>query len=136
VPGRAPGSSRSHDGDSGSLQYVSWKRDPSPRFFPSKGTYRRKGIVRGGASWPHHGAVWPGAGPRPCGEPGSWPPSVSSPSHDVFQRLIKQSQSFETSHATAKITKHTIKTTSIMACKSLSRSLNKLLFVPLPSYKT
>jgi hypothetical protein len=30
----------------------------------------------------------------------------------IFQRLIKQSQSFETSHATAKITKHTIKTTS------------------------
>jgi hypothetical protein len=48
-----------------------------------------------------------------------------------FQRLIKQSQSFKTSHATAKITKHTIKTTSSMACKSLSRSLNKLLFVPL-----
>jgi hypothetical protein len=29
--------------------------------------------------------------------------------HDFFQRLIKKSQSFETSHATAKITKHTIK---------------------------
>jgi hypothetical protein len=29
--------------------------------------------------------------------------------HAFFQRLIKQSQSFETSHATAKITKHTIK---------------------------
>jgi hypothetical protein len=43
-----------------------------------------------------------------------------------FQRLIKQSQLFETSHAIAKITKHTIKTTSSMACKSLSRSLNKL----------
>jgi hypothetical protein len=51
--------------------------------------------------------------------------------HDFFQRLIKQSQSFETSHATAKITNHTIKMTSSMACKSLSRSLNKLLFVPL-----
>jgi hypothetical protein len=50
--------------------------------------------------------------------------------HDFFQRLIKQSQSFETSHATAKTTKHTIKMTSIMACKSLSRSLNKLLFIP------
>jgi hypothetical protein len=35
--------------------------------------------------------------------------------HDFFQWLIKQSQSFETSHATAKITKHTIKTTSSMA---------------------
>jgi hypothetical protein len=51
--------------------------------------------------------------------------------HDFFQRLIKQSQSFETSHATTKTTKHTIKMTSSMACKSLSRSLNKLLFVPL-----
>jgi hypothetical protein len=48
-----------------------------------------------------------------------------------FQRLIKQSQSFETSHATAKITKHTIKMTSSMTCKSLSRSLHNLLFVPI-----
>jgi hypothetical protein len=48
-----------------------------------------------------------------------------------FQRLIKQSQSFETSHATAKITKHTIKIISSTTCKSVSRSLNKLLFVPL-----
>jgi hypothetical protein len=51
--------------------------------------------------------------------------------HDFFQRLIMQSQSFETSHATAKNTNHTIKMTSSMSCKSLSRSLNKLLFVPL-----
>jgi hypothetical protein len=51
--------------------------------------------------------------------------------HDFFQRLIKQSQSFETSHDIGKTTKHTIKTTSSMACKILSRSLNKLLFVPL-----
>jgi hypothetical protein len=49
----------------------------------------------------------------------------------IFQRLIKQSQSFETSHAISKITKHTIKKTSRTRCKSLSRSLNKLLFVPL-----
>jgi hypothetical protein len=35
--------------------------------------------------------------------------------HDFFQRIIKQSQSFETNHATTKITKHTIKTTSSMA---------------------
>jgi hypothetical protein len=35
--------------------------------------------------------------------------------HDFFQRLIKQPQSFETSHATANNTKHTIKTTSSMA---------------------
>jgi hypothetical protein len=51
--------------------------------------------------------------------------------HDLFQKLIKQSQSFETSHATGKITKHTIKTISSTTCKSLSRSLHKLLFVPL-----
>jgi hypothetical protein len=51
--------------------------------------------------------------------------------HDFFQRLNKQSQSFETSHATEKTTKHIIKMTSSMKCKSLSRSLNKLLFVPL-----
>jgi hypothetical protein len=51
--------------------------------------------------------------------------------HDFFQRLIKQSQLFENSYATTKTTKHTIKTTSSMAWKSLSRSLNKLLLVPL-----
>jgi hypothetical protein len=50
VSERAPGSSRSRDGDGGGLQYVSWKRDPSLRFFPSRGTYRRKGITRGGTS--------------------------------------------------------------------------------------
>jgi hypothetical protein len=32
VPGRAPGSSQSRDGDRGGLQYVSWKSDPSFRF--------------------------------------------------------------------------------------------------------
>jgi hypothetical protein len=34
-------------------------------FFPSRGLYRRKGIVRGGASWPHHGVARPEAGSRP-----------------------------------------------------------------------
>jgi hypothetical protein len=48
-----------------------------------------------------------------------------------FHRLIKQSQSFETIYATVKINKHTIKMTSSTTCKSLGRSLNKLLFVPL-----
>jgi hypothetical protein len=65
VPGRAPGSSRSRDGDDGGSQYVSWKRDQSLRFFPSRGLYRQKGIIRGGASWPHHGVARPGARPRP-----------------------------------------------------------------------
>jgi hypothetical protein len=35
--------------------------------------------------------------------------------HNFFQRLIKQSQSFETRKATEKTTKHTIKMTSSMA---------------------
>jgi hypothetical protein len=48
-----------------------------------------------------------------------------------FQRHIKKSQSFETSHATEKTTKQTIKITSSMTCKSLSHSLNKLPFIPL-----
>jgi hypothetical protein len=56
--------------------------------------------------------------------------------HDFFQSIIKQSQWFETIHATAKTTKHTIKTTSSMAWKSLSRSLNKFLFVPLFLHET
>jgi hypothetical protein len=34
--------------------------------------------------------------------------------HDFFQRLIKQSQLFEISHATEKTTKNTIKMTSSM----------------------
>jgi hypothetical protein len=54
VPGRAPGSSRSRVDDGGGLQYVSRKNDPSFRFFPSRGIYRRKGSVRRWARWPHH----------------------------------------------------------------------------------
>jgi hypothetical protein len=53
VPGRAPRSSRSRNDDGGGLQYVSWKRDPSLRFFPSREIYRRKGSVRRWARWPH-----------------------------------------------------------------------------------
>jgi hypothetical protein len=74
VPGRAPGSSRSRDDDGGGLQYVSWKRDPSFRFFPSKGNYRRKGSVRGWTRAAHplvarpdpslpRRRVWPAPGP-------------------------------------------------------------------------
>jgi hypothetical protein len=66
VRGRAPRSFQSRFNDGGSLRYVSRKRDPSLRFFfLLRGLYRRKGIVRGGASWPHHGVVQPRAGPRP-----------------------------------------------------------------------
>jgi hypothetical protein len=64
VSGRAHGSSRSRFDDGGGLQYVSRKSDPSFRFFPSRGIYRRKGSVRRWARWPHHVVARPGAGPR------------------------------------------------------------------------
>jgi hypothetical protein len=62
VPGRAPRSSRSCNNDDGGLQYVSRKSDPSFRFFPSRGIYRRKGSVRRWASWPHPWWRGPGVG--------------------------------------------------------------------------
>jgi hypothetical protein len=65
VPGRAPGSSRSRFDDNGGLQYVSRKTDPSFRFFPSRGLYRRKDSIRGWATWPHHGVARLVARPRP-----------------------------------------------------------------------
>jgi hypothetical protein len=46
VPRRVAGSSRSCNNDNDGLQYVLRKRDPSFRFFPSRGIYRRKGGVR------------------------------------------------------------------------------------------
>jgi hypothetical protein len=64
VPGRAHGFSQSRDDDDGGLQYVSRKSDPSFRFFPSRGIYRRKGGVRGWTRWSHPLLAWPGAGPR------------------------------------------------------------------------
>jgi hypothetical protein len=71
VPGRGHGSSRSRDDDGGGLQYVLWKRDPSFRFFPSRGIYRRKGSVRRWARAAHH--WWRGLGVGyatiGCGEP-------------------------------------------------------------------
>jgi hypothetical protein len=85
VPGRAPGSSRSRDGDGGGLQYVSWKSDPSLMFFPSRGIYRRKGSVRRWASWPHHQVARPGAGS--C-HPMVWLAPGPPPSH------LRSSQSF------------------------------------------
>jgi hypothetical protein len=67
----ALGSSRSRFDDGGGLQYVSRKSDLSLRFFPSRGLYRRRGIVRRWTKRPHHGWAQPGAGPRPlwCGWP-------------------------------------------------------------------
>jgi hypothetical protein len=85
VPGRAPGSSRSRFDDGGGLQYVSGKSDLSLRFFPSRGLYRRRGIVRSGARRPHHGWAQPGAVPRP---PVVWPASGPPPSH------LRSSRSF------------------------------------------
>jgi hypothetical protein len=32
---------------------VFWKSDQILRFFPSRGLYRRRGIVRSGKRWPH-----------------------------------------------------------------------------------
>jgi hypothetical protein len=65
VPGRAPGSSRSRFDDGGGLQYVSRKSDPSLRFFPSRGLYRRRGSVRRWTRRSHHRWAQLGAGPRP-----------------------------------------------------------------------
>jgi hypothetical protein len=65
VPGRAPGSSRSCFDDGSGLQYVLRKSDLTLRFFPSRGLYRREGIVSGGTRWSHHRWARPGAGPRP-----------------------------------------------------------------------
>jgi hypothetical protein len=62
VPGRAPRSSRSRDDNDGGLQYVSRKRDPSFRFFPSRGIYWRKGGIRGWTSYSHPLVAWPGLG--------------------------------------------------------------------------
>lgn len=63
---------------------VFWKSDRVLRFFPSGGTYRRRGNVRGGARGSHTGVARPGAGPR---RPLVWgpggPPSVSS--SDVWE---------------------------------------------------
>jgi hypothetical protein len=64
VSGRAPGSSRSRHDDGDGLQYVSRKSDPSLRFFPSRGIYRRKGGVRGWTIWSHSLVARPGARPR------------------------------------------------------------------------
>jgi hypothetical protein len=65
VPGRAPGSSRSRFDDGSGLQYVLRKSDPSFRFFPSRGLYRRRGSVGRWTRRPHHRWARPGAGSRP-----------------------------------------------------------------------
>jgi hypothetical protein len=49
-------------GGSGGAVELFWENADSPRVFPSRELYRRKDIIRGGASWPHHGAAWLGAG--------------------------------------------------------------------------
>jgi hypothetical protein len=71
VPGRAPGSSRSRDGDGGGLQYLSWKRDPSFRFF-HRGDFIGEGAASGGGpgalTMGGHGQGL-GRGPLWCGWP-------------------------------------------------------------------
>jgi hypothetical protein len=42
-----------------------WKIDRVLMFFPLRGLYRRRGVVRSGPGHPHHRWAWPGAGPRP-----------------------------------------------------------------------
>jgi hypothetical protein len=87
VPGRAPGSSRSRVDDGGDLQYVLRKSDPSLRFFPSRGIYRRKGSVRRWARWPHHLVARPGAGPS---HPRVWRAPGSPPSHLRTSRRFRK----------------------------------------------
>jgi hypothetical protein len=77
VPGRAFGPSQTQVNDGDGLQYVSWKSVRALRVFATKGIYRRKGDVRGGARGPHHLVARPGGGPRgpmvrpPPGSPSS-----------------------------------------------------------------
>jgi hypothetical protein len=91
MPGRAPGSSRSHDDDGGGLQYVSRKSDPSLRFFPSRGIYRRKGSVRRWASRPHHQVARLGAGSR---HPMVWLAPGPPPSHLRSSRSFGKNRRF------------------------------------------
>jgi hypothetical protein len=47
------------------LRNCSGKNADSFRVFRWEASYRRRGIIRGGPGWPHHGWARPGAGPRP-----------------------------------------------------------------------
>jgi hypothetical protein len=61
------------------------------RVFHPEAFYRQKGSVRGGASWPHHGAAWPGARPRPpVLSPAPGPP----PSHLWSSRSFGKNRRF------------------------------------------
>jgi hypothetical protein len=53
------------------LQNSFWKFADCFRVFRWEASYRRRGVVRGGLGWPHHGLARPGAGPHPlwCGQP-------------------------------------------------------------------
>jgi hypothetical protein len=67
-----------------------WKSDQSLRFFPLRGLYRRRGVVR---RWrrAHHGWARPGAGPRP---PVVWPASGPPPSHLRSSRSFGKNRRF------------------------------------------
>jgi hypothetical protein len=78
APGALPHPSRVPEQRLLSLEICRWLRRSSFgnfvdsfRVFRQEASYRRRGIVIGGPGWPHHGWVWPGAGPRPlwCGQP-------------------------------------------------------------------
>jgi hypothetical protein len=47
------------------LRNYSGKNADFFRVFHREASYRRRGVVRGGPGWPHHGWARPGAGPRP-----------------------------------------------------------------------
>jgi hypothetical protein len=53
------------------LRNCSGKNADCFRVFCREASYRRRGIIRGGPGWPHHGWAQPGAEPRPlwCGQP-------------------------------------------------------------------
>jgi hypothetical protein len=58
------------------LRNCSGKNADSPRVFHPEALYRRRGVVRGGARWPHTRAAWARARPH---RPGVWAPRGSPP---------------------------------------------------------
>jgi hypothetical protein len=47
------------------LRNCSGKNADCFRIFRREASYRRRGVIRGGPGWSHHGWARPGAGPRP-----------------------------------------------------------------------
>jgi hypothetical protein len=65
--------------------------DPSSRFFPSRGTYRRKGSVRRWASWPHPLVARARGRPRHARV---WLAHVPPPSHLRSSRSFSKNRRF------------------------------------------